>query len=68
VGAAFEDGRTVEPFVTELLVKSGYIDLDKQQTTLDISLIDYTGVVTEGRLAQGRNPVLVTCELVLVEA
>lgn len=68
VGAIFEDGRTVEPFVTELLVKSGHIDLTTQRAVLDISLIDYTGVVTEGRLAQGKNPVLVTCELVLVAA
>jgi len=66
VGAVFEDGRTVEPFVTELMVKTGQIDLTNQQVVLDISLIDYTGAVTEGRLALGQNPVLVTCELVLV--
>ena len=66
VGAVFDDGRVVEPFVTELLVKSGSIDLTKQQTHLDISLIDYTGAVTEGTIQQGQNPVLVTCELVLV--
>lgn len=66
VGAVFDDGRVVEPFVTEMLVKSGYVDLEKKQTHLDISLIDYTGVVTEGILMQGQNPVLVTCELVLV--
>ena len=66
VGAVFDDGRVVEPFVTELMVRSGHVDCLKRQVTLDISLIDYTGAVTEGRLALGQNPVLVTCELVLI--
>ena len=66
VGAVFDDGREVEPVVTELMVRRGYVDRMSLQVTLDIALIDYTGTVSEGCLALGNNPVLVTCELVLV--
>lgn len=66
VGAVFDDGRVVEPFVTELMVRRGYVDRSNQQVTLDIALIDYTGTVSEGCLSLGENPVLVTCELVLI--
>lgn len=66
VGAVFDDGRVVEPFVTELMVRRGHVDRLSQQVTLDIALIDFTGTVTEGCLALGKNPVLVTCELVLI--
>lgn len=66
VGAVFDDGRVVEPFVTELMVRRGYVDRLNQQVLLDIALIDYTGTVSEGCLALGKNPVLVTCELVLI--
>ena len=66
VGAVFDDGRVVEPFVTELMVRRGHVDRCSQRVTLDIALIDYTGTVSEGCLALGKNPVLVTCELVLV--
>ena len=34
---------------------------------LDISLVDYTGAVAEGRLKPGDNPDLMTIELVLEE-
>lgn len=69
VGASFADGRVVEPFVTELLIRSGTIDLrdpNHPLVDIEITLIDYTGGVNEGRLAVGENPVLVTCECVLV--
>lgn len=68
VGAVFDDGRVVEPFVTELMVRRGHVDRLANQVLLDIALIDYTGEVTEGCLALGQNPVLVTCELVLIPA
>jgi len=35
---------------------------------LDIVLVDYTGVIAEGRLMRGDNPVLMTMELVLEAA
>lgn len=71
VGGSFADGRRIEPFVTELLIRSGEIDLtstEQVQVDVDITLIDYTGAVTEGRLRVGDNPVLVTCECVLLPA
>lgn len=68
VGAVFDDGRVVEPFVTELLVESGQVLKRDGQwlAELDVGLVDYMGGVHKGRLARGENPVLVTCELVLV--
>jgi len=68
VGAVFDDGRVVEPFVTELLIRHGRIQRDAQaqpQAQIDISLVDHLGGLADGRLARGANPVLVTCELVL---
>ena len=68
VGAVFDDGRVVEPFVTELLIRNGEIlaDVNGQlQAQLDVSMVDYKGGVSEGRLARGQNPVLVTFELAL---
>lgn len=71
VGAVFDDGRVVEPFVTETLVRAGRIapGADGQlRAELDVSLVDHTGGIADGRLARGRNPVLVTFELVLQPA
>jgi hypothetical protein len=73
VGAVFDDGpdgvRTVEPFVTETLVNQGRVVSDAAtgdlRAEIDVTLIDYLGGRHHGRLARGRNPVLVTFELVL---
>ena len=67
VGAVFEDGRVVEPFVTEMLIRKGRICCDDHQTVteIDISMVDYQGGFSQGRLKRGANPVLVTFELVL---
>jgi len=68
VGAVFDDGRVVEPFVTELLIRNGEIFTDANGQThaqLLVSMVDYKGGVSEGRLARGQNPVLVTFELAL---
>lgn len=68
VGAVFQDGRVVEPFVTELLIRSGHIVCGQNgqpSAEIDIAIVDYTGGLTEGRLAKGGNPILVTAELVL---
>jgi predicted DNA-binding protein with PD1-like motif len=68
VGAVFDDGRVVEPFVTELLIRRGEIRTDSTgqiHAQLDVSMVDYKGGVSEGRLARGQNPVLVTFELAL---
>jgi predicted DNA-binding protein with PD1-like motif len=68
IGARFADGRIVEPFATELAVRSGIITSGAGgalEAELDIALVDYTGGLAEGRLMRGDNPVLMTMELVL---
>jgi predicted DNA-binding protein with PD1-like motif len=68
IGARFTDGRIVEPFATELAIRSGAIAAGAGgalEATLDIALVDYTGGLAEGRLMRGDNPVLMTMELVL---
>ncbi len=68
VGAVFDDGRIVEPFVTEMLIRNGHINTDADHqliAEIDISMVDYLGGISEGRLKRGENPVLVTFELVL---
>jgi predicted DNA-binding protein with PD1-like motif len=68
IGARFADGRSVEPFATEMAVRSGAIVLGADGTpeaTLDVALVDYTGGLSVGRLRRGDNPVLMTMELVL---
>lgn len=68
IGARFTDGRSVEPFATELTVTSGRIAPGERGTPdaeLDVALVDYTGAVAEGRLVRGDNPILMTMELVL---
>jgi predicted DNA-binding protein with PD1-like motif len=68
IGAAFDDGRIVENFATEVYIKTGVIEpgADGQPVAqIDVGLIDYTGATAEGRLARGQNPVLMTFELVI---
>lgn len=68
IGARFTDGRSVEPFATELAIRSGRIAPAADgalQAEIEIGLVDYTGGLAEGRLKRGDNPVLMTMELVL---
>jgi predicted DNA-binding protein with PD1-like motif len=68
IGARFADGRIVEPFATELAVRSGVIAPGTRgglEAKLEIALVDYTGGLALGRLLRGDNPVLMTMELVL---
>jgi predicted DNA-binding protein with PD1-like motif len=68
IGAGFTDGRIVEPFATELAVRSGVVAIGAGgalEAELDIALVDYLGGIAEGRLTRGDNPVLMTMELVL---
>jgi predicted DNA-binding protein with PD1-like motif len=70
IGARFADGRMVEPFATEMAVRSGAIVSGEDgaiQATLDVALVDYLGGIAAGRLTRGDNPVLMTMELVLEE-
>ncbi|MFH1344543.1 MAG: DUF296 domain-containing protein [Pseudomonadota bacterium] len=68
IGVRFADGRIVEPFATELAIRSGDIAARAGgglEAELDIAVVDYTGGLAEGRIARGDNPVLMTMELVL---
>ena len=68
IGARFADGRVVEPFATEMAVRSGTVVSGEDgalEAKLDIALVDHLGGIAEGRLTRGDNPVLMTMELVL---
>jgi predicted DNA-binding protein with PD1-like motif len=68
VGAVFDDGRRVEPFVTEVLVREGCIRRSADgapEAQIDVALVDHLGGLHQGRLARGANGVLVTFEMVL---
>lgn len=68
IGTVFADGRTVEPFVTEVFIHRGVIapGLDGSlRAEVDVGLVAYTGEIADGRLARGQNPVLITFELVI---
>jgi predicted DNA-binding protein with PD1-like motif len=68
IGVRFADGRILEPFATELAIRSGVIAAGAGgalEAELDIAVVDYTGGLAEGRITRGDNPVLMTMELVL---
>jgi len=71
VGARFDDGREVEPFVTEVFIREGSVGPGPDgmlEARLDVCLVDYLGGLNEGRLLAGANGVLVTFELVVEPA
>jgi predicted DNA-binding protein with PD1-like motif len=68
IGAVFDDGRRVEPFVTEVFIRRGVIEPGPDgapRADIDIGLVAHTGEIAEGRLERGQNPVLITFELVI---
>jgi predicted DNA-binding protein with PD1-like motif len=68
IGTVFEDGRTVESFVTEVFIRRGAIERGADgglRAEVDVGLVAHTGEIAEGRLARGHNPVLITFELVI---
>jgi predicted DNA-binding protein with PD1-like motif len=68
IGVRFADDRIVEPFATELAIRSGVIApnaIGALEAELDVAVVDYTGGLADGRLLRGDNPVLMTMELVL---
>ena len=68
IGAVFDDGRTVEPFVTEVFIRHGVVAPGADglpRADVDVGLVDHTGQMAEGRLARGHNPVLITFEVVI---
>ncbi|MBR0646971.1 PPC domain-containing DNA-binding protein [Plastoroseomonas hellenica] len=62
IGARYAAAPPVDPFATEMFIRDGCIGADSQ---LDITLVDYTGGLSEGSLVRGDNPVLMTLEAVL---
>ena len=70
IGALFEDGREVENFATEIFIRQGRIARNAaggHAAQLDVGVVDYTGVIAEGRLMRGANQVLMTFELIVAE-
>src|SRR5438093_1070396 len=68
IGTVFDDGRTVEPFVTEVFIRRGVLEPGADgalRAEVDVGLVAHTGEIAEGRLARGQNPVLITFELVI---
>ena len=56
---------TAEVFIRKGLIAAG--PDGALRADVDISLVDQTGQMAEGRLTRGQNPVLVTFEIVLEE-
>jgi predicted DNA-binding protein with PD1-like motif len=68
IGARFADGRRVDPFATEMAIRSGRIgpgDDGPLIAAIEAALVDFTGAVAQGRLLRGDNPILMTLEAVL---
>ena len=68
VGAVFDDGRRVDPFVTEVFIERGVVSQGNDgqlRADIDIHLVDHTGPIAQGRLQRGANAVLVTFELII---
>lgn len=68
IGATFDDGREVHPFVTEVFVREGLVSMTrggKLVAEVDVGLVDHLGGLNEGRLRRSANPVLVTFELLI---
>lgn len=68
IGARFADGGRVDPFVTEMAIRSGEVTPNPRgdlNAKLDVVLVDHTGGTAEGFLLRDNNPILMTMELVL---
>ncbi|MCO5396731.1 hypothetical protein [Ralstonia soli] len=68
IGATFDDGREVLPFVTEVFVRDGLVTKTEKGdlvANIDVGLVDHLGGLSEGRLRRAANPVLVTFELLV---
>jgi hypothetical protein len=68
IGARFTGGLRVDAFATEMAIRAGRIGRDlggALAARVDAALVDLTGVVSEGCLVRGDNPILMTLEVVL---
>ncbi|MFG1185797.1 PCC domain-containing protein [Xanthobacter aminoxidans] len=70
IGARFHDAPEVEDYATEVFVTNGVIAPDATGmlvADISLSLVGLSGVLAEGRLVRGENPVLITFELAVEE-
>lgn len=70
IGARFSAGREIVPFVTEAYIRAGSIAPGtdgRPVASIDVGLVDNTGVCAQGPLERGANPILMTFELALEE-
>jgi predicted DNA-binding protein with PD1-like motif len=71
IGAHFEHDVAIDNFATEIYLRGGAVAPGadgRLMAGIDIGLVDYTGQMASGRLKRGKNPVLMTMELVLAVA
>lgn len=69
IGARFVDAPPVDNFATEIFISGGSVapgPAGELEAAIEIGLVDFTGAVARGRLERGRNPVLMTFELMLL--
>jgi len=69
-GVRFADGREVDSYATELLIRRGRVsNVDGEpRSQLVIDVVDMNGGIHSGELVRGDNPVCVTFELVIEAA
>lgn len=66
IGARFTDGRVMESYATELLVRDAFASADGSSSKEpDIAIVGKDGVPMTGNIKRGANPVLITAEIVL---
>lgn len=71
IGARFADRGPVEDYATEVFVRDGRVVPDGTgglRAELDIAMVGMSGVLAQGRLTRGENPVCITFEVALEEA
>ena len=68
IGARFDDGRTLQSYATEFLIRGGRIALNDKDSgaQIDILIVGLDGEIEQGLLQANENAVLMTCELVLL--
>lgn len=68
IGARFDDGRALQSYATEFLLRRGRIAVKGNcaETQIDILIVGLDGEIEEGLLQPDENAVLMTCELVLL--
>jgi predicted DNA-binding protein with PD1-like motif len=63
IGAQFTDGGRVNDHATEVLVREGHVC--DGEAALELLVVDMRGIVHEGWLRRGANPVCITFDLML---